>query len=54
MEKIGLLIGFLLYASISTIRSNRRRKLEKEHKIVNDLKKNLKEDLKDIGDINEH
>lgn len=54
MDKIGLFIGFLLYASFSTIRSNRRRKLEKEKKIVNDLKKNLKEDLKDIGDINEH
>lgn len=54
MDKIGLFIGFLLYASISTIRSNRRRKLNKEKKIVNDLKKNLKEDLKDIGDINEH
>ncbi len=50
MEKISLFIGFLLYASISTIRSNRRRKLRKEKRIVN----KLKEDLKGIGDINEH
>ena len=50
MEKIGLFIGFLLYASISTIRSNKRRKLEKDNKIINNLKKNIK----DIGDTDEH
>ena len=54
MEKIGLFIGFLLYASISTIRSNRRRRLEKENRIVNKLKEDVKENIKDIGGTDEH
>ena len=50
MGKIGIFIGVLLYASISTIRSNRKRRLEKEQKIS----KKIKEELKKIGDTNEH